>query len=109
MAAEVSRKDVDAGRGGLKSLAVGLRHSRSSPAERRQIQQEKVRPLLDEFEAWLDKSANQVPPKTALGKAVTYTLGQWEKLECYFEGGNLQIDNNRVERAVKPFVIGRKN
>ena len=48
-------------------------------------------------------------PKTALGKAVTYTLGQWNKLERYLENGQLQIDNNRVERAVKPFVIGRKN
>jgi len=79
------------------------------PAKRQLARQERARPLLDEFKAWLDKSANQVPPKTTLGKAVTYTLGQWEKLERYLEDGNLQIDNNRIERAVKPFVIGRKN
>jgi len=79
------------------------------PADKRQTRQERARPLLDEFKAWLDRSANQVPPKTALGKAVAYTLGQWEKLARYLEDGNLQIDNNRVERAVKPFVIGRKN
>ncbi len=79
------------------------------PAEKRRVRQDKSRVLLDEFKTWLDKSANQVPPKTTLGKAVTYTLGQWGKLERYLEDGHLQIDNNRVERAVKPFVIGRKN
>ena len=79
------------------------------PIEKQRIRQDKSRPLLDEFNAWLDKSANQVPPRTAVGKAVTYTLGQWNKLERYLENGQLNIDNNRVERAVKPFVIGRKN
>jgi transposase len=78
-------------------------------AEKRRVRQNKSRALLDEFKVWIDKSANQVPPKTALGTAVAYTLGQWEKLERYLEDGHLQIDNNRVERAVKPFVIGRKN
>ena len=78
-------------------------------AEKQLARHERARSLLDEFRSWLDKSANQVPPKTALGKAVAYTLGQWVKLERYLEDGNLQIDNNRVERAVKPFVIGRKN
>ncbi len=65
--------------------------------------------VYDQFKAWLDKSANQVPPKSAVGKAIAYSLGQWEKLERYLENGHLQIDNNRAERAIKPFVIGRKN
>jgi len=78
-------------------------------AEKQRVRHEQARPLLDQFKAWLDKSANQVPPKTALGKAIVYTLGQWKKLERYLEDGHLNIDNNRVERAVKPFVIGRKN
>jgi hypothetical protein len=42
------------------------------------------------------------------GKAIAYSLGQWEKLERYLENGHLQIDNNRAERAIKPFVIGQK-
>ena len=77
--------------------------------ERQKERQQKARPLLDQFKAWLDKSVNQVPPKSAVGKAIAYSLGQWEKLECYLENGHLQIDNNRAERAIKPFVIGRKN
>ena len=78
-------------------------------AEKQTERQQKARPLLDQFKAWLDKSVNQVPPKSAVGKAIAYSLGQWEKLERYLENGHLQIDNNRAERAIKPFVIGRKN
>jgi transposase len=66
-------------------------------------------PLLDEFKAWLDKTKPQVPEKNLLGKAVDYSLNQWSKLVRYVEHGQLSIDNNRAERAIKPFVIGRKN
>ncbi len=51
----------------------------------------------------------QTPPKMALWKALTYSLNQWSKLLTYLEHGDLSIDNNRAERAIKPFVIGRKN
>lgn len=71
--------------------------------------QQHALPLLNEFKRWLDKSAEQVAPKTTLGMAVAYTLRQWKKLIAYTQHGQLCIDNNRAERAVKPFVIGRKN
>ncbi|MCP4335377.1 MAG: IS66 family transposase [Gammaproteobacteria bacterium] len=80
-----------------------------APEKKHEQRQQHARPLMDEFKVWLDKSVNQVPPKTALGMAVAYTLGQWDKLVRYLDSGHLQIDNNRAERAVKPFVIGRKN
>ena len=44
-----------------------------------------------------------------MGKAINYCQNQWPKLIRYIEDGHLSIDNNRSERAVKPFVIGRKN
>ena len=53
--------------------------------------------------------SSQVPPKSVLGKAIAYNLRQWEKLIRYIEDGHLNIDNNRAERAIKAFVIGRKN
>jgi transposase len=77
--------------------------------EKQAIRQQQSLPLLNQFKDWLDKSALQVPPKTALGKALAYSLNQWPKLIRYIEDGNLSIDNNRAERAIKPFVIGRKN
>ncbi|WP_019616576.1 IS66 family transposase, partial [Psychromonas ossibalaenae] len=42
-------------------------------------------------------------------KAVSYSINQWPKLVQYINDGQLSIDNNRAERAIKPFVIGRKN
>ena len=71
--------------------------------------QEKSLPLLNQLHAWLMKSAQQVLPKTKLGEAIQYCLNQWEKLVRYILDGQLKIDNNRAERAIKPFVIGRKN
>lgn len=80
-----------------------------SADEKQRIRQQQSLPLLNQFKVWLDKSIDNVPPKTALGKAITYSLNQWPKLIRYIEDGNLNIDNNRAERAIKPFVIGRKN
>jgi transposase len=80
-----------------------------SPAEKQAYRLEHTTPLLEEYKAWLDKSILQVPPKSALGKALAYSLNQWPKLTRYLEDGQLNIDNNRAERAIKPFVIGRKN
>ena len=78
-------------------------------AEKQQQRQQQALPLLDQLKAWLDTSSLQVPPKSAVGKAIAYTLKQWPKLVRYVEHGQLSIDNNRAERAIKPFVIGRKN
>jgi len=80
-----------------------------APAEKQAYREEHATPLLEEYKAWLDKSIKQVPPKSALGKALAYSLNQWPKLIRYLEDGQLNIDNNRAERAIKPFVIGRKN
>ena len=64
-------------------------------------------PLMEAFGRWLAKT--EVLPKGYLGKAVGYCQKQWPKLMRYLEDGRLGIDNNRAERAIKPFVIGRKN
>jgi len=80
-----------------------------TPEDKQKRRQEKTAPLLDELKIWLDKSALHVPPKSAIGKAIGYSLRQWPKLSRFTENGHLSIDNNRAERAIKPFVIGRKN
>lgn len=66
-------------------------------------------PILDEFSKWLKVQAPKVLPKSALGKAVKYCKSQWHKLEAFLLDGRLELDNNRAERSIKPFVIGRKN
>ena len=48
-------------------------------------------------------------PKSALGKACEYALGQWSALETYLKNGTVEIDNNRCEQGIRPIALGRKN
>jgi len=74
-----------------------------------QLRQEKSKPLLDKFKDWLETKHPLVPPKSLLGQAISYTLSNWKKLIIYIEDGRLRPDNNLVENAIRPFVVGRKN
>jgi transposase len=74
-----------------------------------QMRQEKARPIMDNFLKWLQKKSGTTPPKGLLGKAISYTLKQWDRLIGYLEDGRLAPDNNMAENSVRPFVIGRKN
>lgn len=65
--------------------------------------------MLDEFHAWLEQQAAYALPKSLFGQAVEYCLNQWEKLTAFVKDGRLELDNNRRERSIKPFIIGRKN
>lgn len=69
--------------------------------------QEQSKPLMEEFFRWL--RAQHVSTKSAFGNAVGYALDQQQYLVRYLLGGSLEISNNRAERNIKPFVIGRKN
>ena len=80
-----------------------------TPEERKAGREAKSKPNLDAFCVWLDVHAGKVLPKSALGCAIKYCRNQWKKLTVFLEDGRLEIDNNRSERAIKPFVIGRKN
>jgi transposase len=81
----------------------------AEPAERHAYRQAHAQPILDELREWLDKSLPQVPPTSATGKALHYLHREWSKLVRYLDDGRLSIDNNRVENAIRPFVVGRKN
>ena len=80
------------------------------PSEVRYIKrQEEALPVLDAYFTWCKKSAEIVLPKSLLGSAITYSLNQERYLRSYLLDGRLEMSNNRAERAIKPFVIGRKN
>ena len=78
-----------------------------STALRQSLRVEHSRPLLNDLKLWLD--AEVFLPKSLSGKAATYTLNQWNALNRYLEDGDLSIDNNASERAMRPVAIGRKN
>jgi len=80
-----------------------------TPEERYRKRLELSRPVLDAFSAWLKTQLPRVLPKSALGVAIRYCRNEWGKLETFLLDGRLEVDNNRSERSIKPFVIGRKN
>ena len=80
-----------------------------TPEERYKERLKQSKPILETFLAWLKTIKKQALPKSSLGKAIAYCLNQWHKLERFLLDGRLEISNNRGERAIKPFVIGRKN
>lgn len=73
------------------------------------LRQEKALPVLNELEQWLKANIMQATPKSLIGKAIAYTLTRWEKLNRYTQHGELEIDNNLVENAIRPVALGRKN
>jgi transposase len=80
-----------------------------TPEERYRLRKERNLPVVEAFSAWLRFQAPRVLPKSAFGQAISYCLNQWDKLVAFLMDGRLEIDNNRSERSIKPFVIGRKN
>ena len=77
------------------------------PEERLRKRKELAEPILREFHDWLFRL--NAAPKSLLGKAVQYTRKYWPYLLNYLRDGRLEISNNRAERSIKPFVMGRKN
>lgn len=91
-----------------KLYGVEKQLNQATPEEKQALRQLEAMPIMQPLKSWLDKTALQVSPKSAIGAALQYTLNQWGKLQIYLEHGEVAIDNNRAERAIKPFVIGRK-
>ncbi len=70
---------------------------------------DKTEPALTEFKAWLKKGKSEAPLKGLFGKAIDSILSRWSRLIRYLENGHITPDNNAAEKAIRPFVTGRKN
>jgi transposase len=93
----------------LYKIEDEARKKKMSYEEVRNLREKEARPVLLDFRKWLDSRVHHVPPKSLLGKAISYALNEWNKLLVYLEDGRIPIDNNLVENAIRPFVVGRKN
>lgn len=80
-----------------------------TPAQRHALRQEKSKPLMDQFKAWLHEMYPTVLPQSPLGKAMHYCIKLWSELTRFLLDGRLEIDNNLTEQEIKPLVIARKN
>jgi transposase len=90
-----------------KLFSLEHEYKELKPEERHKARLERSKPLVDEFYAWAISVG--ALPKSALGRALHYALEQRPYLEKVFLDGRLELSNNRAERSIKPFVIGRKN
>ena len=80
-----------------------------SAEERLALRQRESRPVLDKLHGYLLEIQTEVLPKSPEGRAVRYTLNNWKALNRYCEDGDLEIDNNRTERAIRGVAVGRNN
>ena len=79
--------------------------------ERLELRQRESAPLMNQFHDWLiEKSSDpRVLPKSSLGKAVRYSLNQWDELTVFLGDGAIPFDNNQTENELRSLTIGRQN
>ena len=83
---------------------------RGSTAEiRRSIRQSRAAPLLNSMQAWLENTLAKLSKKSDTAAAIRYALSRWRALTRYVDDGQLEIDNNAAERALRVVALGRKN
>jgi len=80
-----------------------------SSEKRTEIRTNESKKITDSIYEKLISYRDKVMPNSKLGKAINYSLNQWSHLIKFLEDERIEISNNRAERAIKPFVIGRKN
>ncbi len=122
-AAHARRYFEELSRGGSSASAVAteamrrwarIYHAEGAFAEmdddsRRQARRQLSKPLWDEFEVWLKLQRMQVPDGSKIAQAIDYSLNAWTALTLHLDDGAVAIDNNLIERQVKPWKLGAKN
>jgi hypothetical protein len=77
--------------------------------ERTKRRELEAKPIIEAFFAWAESMQAQTLTKSKFGEALTYALNQRPRLTNYLLDGRLELSNNRVERAIRPFAVGRNN
>jgi transposase len=80
-----------------------------SADERRDARDQRSRPIVDDLHKFLEARGRQVSAKSRLGEAIRYTLPRWDGLIRFLDDGRIDLDNNAVERAIRPLALNRKN
>jgi transposase len=92
---------------GLYRIEAGIRGK--SADERRAARQAQSRPIVEVLEAWLREKLGLISQKSKLAEAIRYALGRWNGLSHFLADGRIEIDNNVVERSIRPLALTRKN
>lgn len=102
-----ARPAIEAARalpGGERSAALNVAF-----AARKQLRESTSKAALEKINAWMKARVPDTLPKSPLGLALGYARNQWRALNRFVENGELEIDNNAAENAVRPIALGRKN
>jgi transposase len=89
-------------------MEKAAREAGLGPEQRKELRDKHARPIWTELRSWLDEKRGHAPPQMLIGKAMTYLDNQWPQLIRVLDDGRLEVDNNRCENALRPFVVGRK-
>jgi transposase len=89
--------------------AIEARIRGRSAKVRRAERKAEAKPRIKALKAWLETELPRLPGRGTLAEAIRYALGRWSSLCLYLDDGRIEIDNNPVERAIRPVALGRKN
>lgn len=85
------------------------REENLSAKERHGLRLDESLPVLNELGKWLAENYKTLAPASLTAKAMAYMIGHWDALIAYLHDGELEMDNNLVENAIRPNALGRKN
>ena len=89
--------------------AIEARIRGRSPQERLAARRAEIAPVMEELKSFAAEALGQISRKSSLAEAIGYLLGHWDGLCVFLEDGRVEVDNNAVEREVKPVALGRRN
>ena len=93
--------------GGLYAIEADI-HGQTAE-HRKQVRQQRSRPLVQAMQAWLTKLLSRLSGRSTLAQAIRYALNHWDGLNRFLDDGRFELDTNIVERAMRPVALGRKN
>jgi transposase len=93
----------------LYDIEGRAKESCMSWSERKVLRDAEAGPIWDEMKVWAETNSEKVPPKSKIGEAFHYFLGEFDLLKGYLLDGCLEIDNGFAERMIRKFAIGRNN
>ncbi|WP_262249777.1 IS66 family transposase [Parapedobacter soli] len=93
----------------LYAVERQAKQEKLTPEQRKTLRLEKSLPVINELGKWIFKEIKNTLPKSQIGKAMAYAYARWDALSAYLYDGNLQIDTNQCENALRPCCLGRKN
>ena len=79
------------------------------PDERRVVRQARSRPLVEDLFTWLEQQLARLPGGSPTAGVIRYALNHRLGLERFLDDGRIELDNNTVERAIRPLCLSRKN